>query len=242
LETPVNHSIHQISIIIPTYNERENIAPLIDALSQTLQGRSYDIVVVDDNSPDGTFEAVEEAALKDPRVRGIRRSGKLGLASAVMEGFCASIGDAVVMMDADFSHRPEDLPRLLESAADADIVIGSRYIPGGAIIGWSPLRHLASRTAIWLSRLILGLRVRDTSSGFALFKRQILDNAVPRLRPAGFKLLLEVLVLSPQARVIEVPIIFANRRAGKSKFGSGEVITFLRLCLDLRSRRRAVPR
>jgi dolichol-phosphate mannosyltransferase len=236
----LNGPVRHISIIIPTYNERQNIVPLIDALGQTLQDRSYEIIVVDDNSPDGTYQAVQEVVAVNPLIKGIRRPGKLGLASAVMDGFRASTGDTIVMMDADFSHRPQDLPRLLAAASDADIVIGSRYIPGGGITGWSPLRHLASRTAIWLSKLILGLRVHDTSSGFALFKRKVLENAAPHLRPAGFKLMLEVLVLSPQARVVETPITFANRRAGKSKFGSSEVFTFLRLCLDLRRRRKAV--
>lgn len=238
----MNGPAKHVSIIIPTYNERENIAPLIEALGRTLQDQSHEIIVVDDSSPDGTFDAVQQVSAGNPRVKAIQRPGKLGLASAVMEGFRASTGAAIVMMDADFSHRPQDLPRLLIAASDADIVIGSRYVPGGGIVGWSPLRHLASRVAIWSSKLILGLKMSDTSSGFAVFKRSVLENAAPHLRPAGFKLLLEVLALSPQARVVEVPITFANRRAGKSKFGSGEVITFFRLCLDLRKRRRALPR
>lgn len=230
--------MQSISVIIPTYNEAENVGALLAELTITLAGLEHQIIVVDDNSPDGTYQVVKEMSAKDPHVRGIRRSGKLGLASAVLEGFAASNGDLVVMMDSDLSHRPQDLTSLLEGARDADIVIGSRYVEGGAITGWSPLRHLASRTAIWLSRAFLGLSIRDTTSGFVLFRRGILDPLVVMISPVGFKLLLEVLALSPQARVKEVPITFVNRKKGKSKFGPAEVLTFLRLCLALRRQRK----
>ena len=234
----MKEELQRISVIIPTYNEAENVGPLLEELTATLTGLDYQIIVVDDNSPDGTYQLVEDVSAKDPHIRGIRRSRKLGLASAVLEGFKTSDGEMVVMMDSDLSHRPQDLTSLLKGANNADIVIGSRYVEGGAITGWSPLRHLASRTAIWLSRAFLGLSIKDTTSGFVLFRREILETLVARMSPVGFKLLLEVLALSPQARVKEVPIIFVNRKKGKSKFGLAEVLTFLRLCLALRRHRK----
>ncbi|MCZ6535021.1 MAG: polyprenol monophosphomannose synthase [Chloroflexi bacterium] len=230
----------RVSIIIPTYNEVENVGPLISELGSTLGDKDYQILVVDDSSPDGTYEAVEEIAAQNSRVQGIKRPGKLGLASAVLDGFRASDGDLVVMMDSDLSHRPQDLGALLEASEDADIVIGSRYVKGSSIIGLSPYRHLASRTSIWLSKVMLGLPFRDTTSGFAVFRREVLEPLASGMNPVGFKLLLEVLVMCPQARVKEVPITFVNRKRGKSKFGVREVLVFLRLCNTLRSHRRSV--
>lgn len=224
----------RISIIIPVYNEAENIGLLLKSLTVVLDERDYQIIVVDDNSPDGTHLIVQNTALGNRRIQGIQRPSKLGLASAVLEGFQASDGDIIVMMDADFSHRPQDLTYLVEEVSNADIVIGSRYIEGGSITGWSPFRHLASRTAIWLSKTLLGLTVKDTTSGFAIFKKEILNPIAPEINPIGFKLLLEVLVRSPSALIKESPITFVNRKKGKSKFGVGETIAFLQLLMELR--------
>ncbi len=234
----VSREPQRISVIIPTYNEAENVRRLLEALALTLVEWDYQILVVDDSSPDGTFQLVEEMSRENSRIKGILRPGKLGLASAVLDGFQASDGDLVIMMDSDLSHRPQDLQALLEEIGDADIVIGSRYIEGGAIKGWTPLRYLASRVSIWLSRVLLGLSVKDTTSGFVLFKRHVLTPLASRMHPRGFKLLLEVLALCPDARVKEVPITFVNRERGKSKFGIYEVLVFLRLCLALRRHRR----
>ena len=231
----------RISIIIPTYNEAENVGRLLSELGSSLADKDYQILVVDDSSPDGTYRVVEEEAAQNSRVKGIKRPRKLGLASAVMEGFRASDGDLVVMMDSDLSHRPKDLRALLEASEDADIVIGSRYMKGGSIVGWSPFRHLASRSSIWLSKVILGVTVRDATSGFAVFRREVLEHLPSKMNPIGFKLLLEVLLMCPQARVKEVPITFVNRKEGKTKFGVWEVLVFLRLCISLRSKRRKVP-
>jgi len=229
-----------ISIIIPTYNEAGNLEELLRELDSALTGLDFQVIVVDDSSPDGTFDLVQKVARQNPWVQGIKRPGKLGLASAIIEGFRASNGELVVMMDADLSHNPRDLLALVEASRDADIVVGSRYVEGGSIKGWSPLRHLASRSAIRLSRALLGLSVRDTTSGFAIFRREILEHIAPKLEALGFKLLLEVLALSPNARIKEVPITFVNRKRGKSKFGMSEIIVFLRLCMDLRRHRKAI--
>ena len=172
----MNHGAPRVSIIIPTYNEVDNVRQLIRELHDALQGMDYQIVVVDDNSPDGTYYAVKHIAERDSRILLLWRPGKLGLASAVIHGFKASNGSLVVMMDSDLSHKPHDLRNLLLAAGCADIVIGSRYVRGGTIVGMSPYRQLASRTSIWVSRKILGLDVRDTTSGFAVFRREVLDS------------------------------------------------------------------
>lgn len=224
----------KISIIVPTYNEVDNVEDLIDGLRSVLEDVDYQIVVVDDNSPDGTYYAVKQIAERDSHIMPILRHEKLGLASAVLHGYKVSDGKLIVMMDSDLSHRPQDLPELLEAARESDIVIGSRYVDGGSIFGMSSYRKLASRVSIGISRMVLGLTYQDTTSGFAVFRRGVLDHVAPKLEPNGFKLLLEVLVKCPEAQVAEVPITFVNRRKGDSKFGAGEVFKFLRLCYDLR--------
>ena len=234
----MNHEVPRVSVIIPTYNEVDNVGQLIGEIHGALQGMDYQIVVVDDNSPDGTYFAAKQIAERDSRVLALCRPSKLGLASAVLHGFKASNGNLVVMMDSDLSHRPHDLRNLLSVAGCADIVIGSRYVKGGSIVGMSPYRQLASRTSIWISRKMLGLHVRDTTSGFVVFRREVLDSLAPKAKSTGFKLLLEVLVKHPKAQIKEVPITFFNRRRGKSKFGVGEVVQFLRLCHSLRRYRR----
>ena len=143
------------------------------------------------------------------------------------------------MMDADLSHRPQDLPILLEALANADIVVGSRYISGGATQGWPLQRRLMSRAAGMLAQQALGLDIRDATSGFAAFRRETMAPLLPSLRPEGFKLLLEIVVRATQARVTEAPITFVERRHGKSKLSIGEALQFFRLCWQLRSRSRS---
>ena len=224
----------KISIIVPTYNEVDNVEDLILGLRDVLKDVEYEVVVVDDNSPDGTYYAVKQIAERDSRILPIMRQTKSGLASAIIHGYKASDGKLVVMMDSDLSHRPEDLPVLLEAVKESDIVIGSRYVEGGAVFGMSAYRKLASRVSIGISKMMLGLPYEDTTSGFAVFRRGVLDYVEPKLEPAGFKLLLEVLVKCPEAEVAEVPITFVNRRMGESKFGPEEVWKFLQLCYRLR--------
>ena len=227
----------KISVIIPTYNEVDNIEDLIVGLRAVLRDVEYQIVVVDDNSPDGTFYAVKQIAERDPHVLPLLRQSKQGLASAIMHGYKESDGKIIVMMDSDLSHRPEDLPAMLEAVREYDIVIGSRYVEGGSILGMSAYRKLASRVSIGVSRMMLDLPYEDTTSGFAVFRRGVLDYVEPRLEPSGFKLLLEILVKCPEAQVKELPITFINRRRGSSKFGAGEVLKFLNLCFRLRGQR-----
>ena len=229
-----------VSIVLPTYDERENIGPLLSGIHAELQCMwSYEVIVVDDGSPDGTADVVRSAAAEYPSIRLVERPRKLGLGSAVAAGFSIAKGDYWVMMDADLSHRPQDLPILLEALANADIVVGSRYIPGGATQGWPLQRRLMSRAAGMLAQKALGLDIRDATSGFAAFRRETVEPLLPSLQPEGFKLLLEIVVRATQARVTEAPITFVERRHGKSKLSTGEALQFLRLCWQLRSRSRS---
>ena len=224
----------RLSVLIPTYNERENVSTLLQRLLQTLAREEFQIVVIDDNSPDGTADLVESAFGADPRIRLLRRQGKMGLGSAILDGLRVSSGEYVVMMDADLSHQPEDLHKLLQVSDGADIVVGSRYLGGSRIQGWPLTRKIASRVAILIARMLLDLPVKDPTSGFALYRREIVEQLAGQLNPRGFKLLVEVLAKASTVRVKEVPITFHNRSAGASKFNLKEVVEFVRLCLRLR--------
>ncbi|MBC8279163.1 MAG: polyprenol monophosphomannose synthase [Chloroflexi bacterium] len=225
----------QVSIVIPTYNERDNIRELFLGIENTLDGKwTYEIIIVDDNSPDDTAGAVARLGDGDPRVCLINRPGKLGLGSAIVAGFSVAKGEYWVMMDADLSHRPVELPRLLRALGDSDIAIGSRYIKGGAISGWPIYRKIASRVASTFARWILRLDVKDASSGFVAFRRETVAPILNSLEPKGFKLLLEILVRSHNKHVVEVPIKFVERVRGRSKFSGREIFAFLSLCLRLR--------
>ena len=225
----------ELSIVVPTYNERDNVQLLCDGIRKALDGKwTYEIIVVDDNSPDGTAGAVRRLADRYPVVSLLERPHKSGLASAVAAGFSVAKGEYWVMMDADLSHRPDDLPELLQGLSQSDIVIGSRYVEGGRILGWPLHRRVTSRVASAFGRLWLGLSVRDVTSGFVAFRKEAIAPLLPSLEPKGFKLLLEILARARTARVLEAPITFVDRRRGRSKFVGGEVVAFLSLCLQLR--------
>ena len=235
----MNQGGEKVSIVVPTYNERGNIQPLCQGIREALEsGWDYEVIVVDDNSPDGTCEVVRQLGEEDPRIRLIQRPGKLGLGSAVAAGFAQATGDYWVMMDADLSHRPEELPRMLQALSNADIVVGSRYVDGGGVQNWPLWRQIVSRGASALGRLIVGLPVRDLTSGFGAFRRGHMEGLLPTLSPKGFKLLLEIIAKSGDARVKEIPITFVDRRYGRSKASAGEALLFLKLCFELRGQRR----
>jgi dolichol-phosphate mannosyltransferase len=225
----------QVSIILPTYNERENIPELFQGIDDSLNGKwTYEIIVVDDNSPDDTAGAVLRLVDRFPSVKLLNRPEKSGLASAIAAGFNLAKGDSWVMMDADLSHRPQDLPALLEGLAESDISVGSRYVRGGGTAGWPVYRKIISRLASAFARLSLGLDIKDATSGFAAFRKETIQPILPSLEPRGFKLLLEILARSPGSRVTEVPIVFVGRQRGQSKLAGGDVFAFLQLCFRLR--------
>jgi len=193
----------------------------------------YEIIIVDDDSPDGTWMKAKELSKTYP-VKVIRRVNERGLASAVLRGFREASGDIIVVMDADLQHPPEVIPNLVRKAYEGyDLVVASRYVRGGGIEGWSMYRRLVSKGAIFLARFILpeARRVRDCVSGFFLVKRSIVEGV--KLNPMGFKLLLEILVKCRPKLICEVPFTFRSRSRGESKLGYMEYINYLRHLLRL---------
>lgn len=219
-------------MIIPTYNERDNLEELVRrtsaACSSTKMG--HEIVIVDDNSPDGTGALAEELA-KSFSIKVVHRAGKLGLSTAVLEGFRASSGSILVVMDADLSHPPEKIAEMAEriSKGGADMVIGSRYVEGGHVENWPLHRRLISKGATLLARGLT--KVKDPMSGFFAIKREVVEGV--ELNPVGYKIGLEILVKGKVSKVDEVPITFADRKAGKSKLGTSVTLKYIDHCIRL---------
>lgn len=220
--------MEKISIIIPTYNERENIGKLIPIISKNLEGYDYEMVVVDDDSPDGTAKVAEELSKEYP-VRVLKRNER-GLASAILYGFRHAKGDILGVIDADLQHPPEYMKEFISTVNDGyDIAIGSRYIEGGRIEGWSVYRSVVSKGAIMLSRLLTD--VKDPMSGYFFIKKDVIKDA--SFSSIGYKILLEILTKGSYENVKEVPYIFKNRQNGNSKLGKGEYINYLKLLYHL---------
>ena len=226
-----------LSIVVPTYNERDRLPELVRTILAAFQaeGVEGELVVVDDNSPDGTGRVADELAGQYP-LRVIHRAGKLGLGTAVIEGFDGATAPVVGVADADLSHPPELIPRMLAvlQGTGADIVIGSRYIPGGGTKNWGLGRLLMSRFACVLAR---GLTpVRDVTSGFFLIRRELARGVT--ISAGGFKICLELLIRSQPKLVVEVPYVFQTRTAGESKMNFKEALGYLAQLKDLRAYRR----
>jgi dolichol-phosphate mannosyltransferase len=231
----------QLSIVAPTYNERDRLPDLVNAIFTAYRGAGLDgeLVLVDDNSPDGTGALADDLA-KGRRMKVLHRAGKLGLGTAVVEGFAAASSPIVGVIDADLSHPPAMLPRMLAAMREysADVVIGSRYIPGGGTSNWPLGRLMMSRMACVLAR---GLTpVRDATSGFFLIRRQLTDGVA--IHAGGFKICLELLVRTRPATVIEVPYVFEGRTAGESKMNLKEALGYLDQLRELRAFVRSQPR
>jgi dolichol-phosphate mannosyltransferase len=216
-------------LIIPTYNEADNVEPFVRAALPELAaaGGSDDrLLIVDDSSPDGTGEIADRLAAELEPVEVLHRAAKDGLGRAYLAGFDRALrsGAGLVMeMDCDFSHDPSDIPRLLEAARDADLVLGSRYVRGGDVVNWGLLRRLLSRGGSWYARTLLGVEVRDLTGGFKCFRREVLeriDLAGVRADGYGFQVELTYRALVAGFRVREVPIAFRERRAGASKMSA----------------------
>jgi dolichol-phosphate mannosyltransferase len=211
---------HKLGLVIPTLNEAGNIPVLLNRIHQSLStaGIDYEILVVDDNSQDGTADVVNECAEKDSRVRLFVRKGARGLAGAVIHGWEHTDADLLGVIDADLQHPPEVLPSLLEPVlADADIAIASRYANGNGVGEWSRFRLFVSRAGILATAPLQrkDLRVKDPLSGFFVVRRECIEGL--ELQPEGFKILLEILVKGRIRKAVEVPFQFGNRHAGKSK-------------------------
>ncbi|MDY6836291.1 MAG: glycosyltransferase family 2 protein [Chloroflexota bacterium] len=219
----------QLSLIVPTYNERNNILPLAQRVEKALHGLSYEIIVVDDDSPDGTAEMAESLSSKYP-IRTICRKGEKGLATAVVAGFAQARGDILGVIDADLQHPPEKLADLLRAIIEdgADVAIGSRYIPGGGVGEWGIIRRAISKGATLVGQLFLPSirRVKDPMSGFFLLRKEVIEGA--ELNPLGYKILLEVLVKGNARHVAEVAYTFSERQFGESKLNLGEQLNYLK--------------
>lgn len=230
------------TILVPTYNERATVPALLRALGGALGGTppTCEVLVVDDSSPDGTGQVAARVAaeLQDVLpVIVITRPGKGGLASAVLEGVRRAQGDVIVVMDSDLSHPPETVPALLRAVAGgADIAVGSRYVAGGGVRRWPWSRRVMSRGATWMAQALLRARAADPMSGFFAARRGLFDDTP--LAGLGYKILLELLVLHPEAAVVEIPYVFTERAGGRSKLNAAEVVNYLRLLGRLRRRRR----
>jgi len=226
--------VHKISVIVPTYNEKENLGRLVEKVFEALEGVDFEVVVVDDNSPDGTGQLADQIASKRSNVKVVHRPGKLGLGTAILDGVKASEGEFVSVIDADLQHPPELLKTMLEKALEGyDIVIASRYVVGGMVEGWSFTRRMISKGALWLSHILLPKTrsVKDTQSGYFIFKKGVVDGV--RFNAKGFKVLIEILVKGKYEKVVEVPYTFKPREAGESKMRLNEIFNYLMQVIQL---------
>jgi dolichol-phosphate mannosyltransferase len=209
-----------LSVIVPTLNERENIEPLLTLITAALPNTAWEVIFVDDDSRDGTPEHVRAQARRDPRVRCVQRIGRRGLATACMEGVLACASPFIAVMDADLQHDERLLPQMLQVLDNgaADLVIGSRYVPGGGVGDWSSGRVRMSGLATRLARVICKANVADPLSGFFMCRREVFEAALRRMSGQGFKVLLDLLASSPEPpRVRELPYSFRERQHGESK-------------------------
>ncbi|MFH1364556.1 MAG: polyprenol monophosphomannose synthase [Candidatus Aenigmatarchaeota archaeon] len=217
-----------LSLIIPTYNERENVERMIPEIDSVLKNIKHEIIVVDDNSPDRTAEAALRLGNRY-NVKVIRRAGKLGLSSAVVEGFQMATGNFLGVMDADFSHPLEKLPEMYNLLKTYDMVVGSRYVKGGDIENWPLKRRVISRGATLLALPVT--RLKDPMSGFFMIRRDVLGGA--KLNTRGYKICLEVYAKGRPRRVKEIPYIFRDREAGSSKMNRKEIVNYFLHVLSL---------
>ncbi|HTJ58958.1 MAG TPA: glycosyltransferase family 2 protein [Devosiaceae bacterium] len=232
----------QLSIIVPTFNERDNVGLLYDNLAAALGDTPFEMIVVDDNSPDGTAAAVKALSRTRPNIRCLQRIGRRGLSSACIEGISASAAPFFAVMDADHQHDERILPQMLDKAmAGDDVVVATRYAEGGSAgEGFSSTRAAGSQLATRLSTMLSGIKLSDPMSGFFLMRREVFDEVAPSLSDDGFKILLDIIVTSMRYRkangqalaIGEVPYQFRERHAGTSKMSPLIVIQFLGLLLS----------
>lgn len=241
-DTP-NWTPPKLSVIVPTFNERDNIAPLVQKLEVALAGTDFEVIVVDDNSPDGTAELAKELARQKRNVRCIHRVGRRGLSSACIEGMASSSAEYVAVIDADHQHDEAILPEMLRQVEQgADIAVGSRYSgEGSSTEGFSKSRQAGSTLATWLSGILTGKALSDPMSGFFLMPRSLFNTVGPRLSREGFKILLDIIatgnrMLGRKLSIAEVPYSFRPRFAGESKMSPLIVAQFLGLIVSQVSR------
>jgi dolichol-phosphate mannosyltransferase len=228
-------------LVLPTYNEAENLPVIVAAALEHLPaGRR--LLIVDDASPDGTGEIADRLAAEREDVEVLHRAAKQGLGPAYVAGYATALAggaELIAQMDADLSHDPADLPRLLEAAQDADLVLGSRYVDGGGVLEWGPLRRFISRGGSAYARAVLGIGVRDLTGGFKVFRRKVLETIEPETIPSlGYAFQVETTYRAIRAgfRVVEIPIVFRDRRVGQSKMSGSIVLEAARRVPEMRLR------
>lgn len=237
----------ELTVVVPTFNERDNVAILVARLERALRGLSWQLIFVDDDSPDGTAEVAKTIAAADGRVHCIRRLKRRGLAGVVAEGVLASAAPFIAVMDGDLQHDEALLPRMLDAlrADAADVVIGSRFLDGGTsaagvLGGW---RNAGSRVANWLGRRALPFHLTDPVSGFFMLRRALFDDAAPKLSSNGFKILFDILANQDGGvRCIELPYSFRARESGSSKLDSGTAVQYFGLLVSKLTRDLLSPR
>jgi dolichol-phosphate mannosyltransferase len=237
-ETRAPPSPRQALVCLPTYDEKDNVVPITEAILAATP--LVDVLIIDDNSPDGTGQLADAIAAREPRVKVLHRAGKEGLGKAYLAGFDWALGqgyELILEMDADFSHDPRYLPGMLEAAKDADVVLGSRNIPGGGTVNWGVGRKIISRGGSLYARTILGIPIRDLTGGFKCFHRKVLESIdLPTVECSGYAFQIELTfrALRRGFRVVEVPIVFVDRRVGQSKMSKRIVLEALRKVWSIR--------
>ncbi len=224
----------ELSVVVPTFNERDNVIALFRKLETALAGRAWEVIYVDDNSPDGTWDVVRTLAREDSRVRCIRRIGRRGLSGACIEGILASSAPCAAVIDADLQHDETQLPKMLAllQGGEADLVVGSRYIEGGSADSFDRQRAGFSMLATSLARKLLRVEIADPMSGFFMIRRDRFEQLAPQLSTQGFKILLDIVATARGSlRIKEIPYSFGSRLHGESKLDSMVALDFLGLVL-----------
>jgi dolichol-phosphate mannosyltransferase len=224
-----------LSVVVPTFNEHDNLTELVQRLDVVLAGLDWEVVFVDDDSTDGTPLALRTLSQSDTRVRLLHRIGRRGLASAVVEGILSTSAPFIAVMDADLQHDETRLPEMLERlrAGNFDIAVGTRYMEAGGVDGWDERRQTISRVATKLAHMLLTTELSDPMSGFFMLRREAFDRSVRRLSSIGYKILLDILVSArPPLKITEVPFKFRSRVHGESKLDSAVTWEYLMLLLD----------
>jgi dolichol-phosphate mannosyltransferase len=224
----------QLSVVVPTFNERDNVTALYRQLQTALTGVAWEVIFVDDNSPDGTWDVVGTLAQADSRVRCIRRIGRRGLSGACIEGILASSAPFAAVIDADLQHDETQLPKMLAllQGGEADLVVGSRYVEGGSADSFNKHRAGASQLATEVAKRVLRVKIADPMSGFFMIRKDRFEQLAPKLSTQGFKILLDIVATARgELRTVEIPYSFGSRLHGESKLDSMVALDFLGLVL-----------
>ena len=233
----------KVSVVLPTFNERENLTEAVAVVREALgTSPDWELIVVDDDSPDGTWKLAEQLARQDRRIKSYQRLGARGLSSAIVAGFGVAVGENLVVMDADLQHDATKIPELVAALETAPLALGTRYASGGGVGLWNPVRRTLSRLASLACNLALGIAVSDPMSGFFAVRREAFQQMSSRLNPRGYKLLMEILAIMGPSQVAEVPYVFAPRKNGHSKLSALVIGDFAFALIELLSRSVISPR